>query len=504
MKRLALFKELRRQRRLAEKRALSYQQNKTAKVVIYTTSSLVLTYLIFIAIMLSLGANNSTSVTQLEFIFGLAPLILLADFGFRFVAQQTPAQLVKPYVMLPIPKFACIDTFLGTSMLNRGNFIWFTLLIPYALMSLFFSYPIWTTLAFLLFWWLLIVANSQWYLICRTKISDSQLWWLLPIAVYTIIALPILLNLGKSKGWLKFFDFYAGIGTLLEDGNPLPFIGVIALLAVLLFINRTLQYSHVWKELAKVEITKLHNITRFSFLDQFGEVGEYLKLEMKTILRNKNPRKSFISTAVIGFIFVLVIVFTDIYNSDAASNFWCIYCFILLGTMNIVKVMCNEGNYLDGLMVHKENILSLLKAKYIFNCMMLVFPFLLMLPTVFSGKWDIAMLLSYGVFTAGFQFFLLFQLAVYNKQTIPLNEKFIAKGSVENNYFAVAASFAAFTFPMILVNILQNLLSKDMSYIVMFLIGLSFIATHRLWLRNIYNRLMKRRYINMESFRASR
>ena len=96
MKRLALFKELRRQRRLAEKRALSYQQNKTAKVVIYTTSSLVLTYLIFIAIMLSLGANNSTSVTQLEFIFGLAPLILLADFGFRFVAQQTPAQLVKP------------------------------------------------------------------------------------------------------------------------------------------------------------------------------------------------------------------------------------------------------------------------------------------------------------------------------------------------------------------------------------------------------------------------
>ena len=162
MKRLALFKELRRHRKLAEKRALSYQQNKTAKVVIYTTSSLVLTYLIFIAIMLSLGANNSTSVTQLEFIFGLAPLILLADFGFRFVAQQTPAQLVKPYVMLPIPKFACIDTFLGTSMLNHGNFIWFTLLIPYALMSLFFSYPIWTTLAFLLFWWLLIVAISQW------------------------------------------------------------------------------------------------------------------------------------------------------------------------------------------------------------------------------------------------------------------------------------------------------------------------------------------------------
>ncbi len=504
MKRLALFKELRRHRKLAEKRALSYRQNKAAKVMIYIGSSLMLLYLIFIAIMLSLVANDSTSVTQLEFIFGLAPFILLIDFGFRFMVQQTPAQLVKPYIVLPIHKFACVDTFLGTAMLNSSNLIWFTLLIPYALMSLIFSYPIWTTLVFLLFWWLLIVANSQWYLICRTKITDSQLWWLLPVAVYAIMAAPILSELGKKKGWENFFELYAGIGTLMDRGNPLPLLGVIALLTALFFINRKIQYSHVWKELAKVEITKLHSVTRFSFLDQYGEIGEYLKLEIKTILRNKNPRKSFISSAAAVFFFILLIAFTDVYDGDFSSNFWCIYCFVILGTMNIIKVMCNEGNYIDGLMVHKENILNLLKAKYIFYCAMLIFPFLLMLPTVFTGKWDIAMLLSYGVFTAGFQFFILFQMAVYNKQTIPLNEKFIAKGNVDNNYFSVAASISAFAIPMILVNILQNLLSKDMSYLIMFLIGLLFIATSRLWLRNIYNRLMKRRYVNMESFRASR
>lgn len=504
MKRLALFKELRRHRKLAEKRALSYQQNKAAKVMIYISSSLVFLYLIFIAIMFSLAANDSTSVTPLEFIFGLAPFILLIDFSFRFMAQQTPAQLVKPYILLPIHKFACVDTFLGTSMLNTSNLIWFTLLIPYALMSLIFSYPIWTVLMFLLFWWLLIVADSQWYLICRTKITDSLLWWLLPVAVYAIMAAPILLELGKDKGWENFFELYAGIGTLMERGNPLPLLGVIALLAALFAVNRKLQYSHVWKELAKVETTKLHSVTRFSFLDKYGEIGEYLKLEIKTILRNKNPRKTFISNAAVVLFFVLLIAFTDMYDGDTFSNVWCIYCFVILGTTNIIKVMCNEGNYIDGLMVHKENILSLLKAKYIFNSAMLIFPFLLMLPTVFAGKWDIAMLFSYGAFTAGFQFFILFQMAVYNKQTMPLNEKFIAKGNVDNNYFAIAASISAFAIPMMLISILQSLLSKNMSYFIMFMIGLLFIATSGLWLRNIYNRLMKRRYANMESFRASR
>jgi hypothetical protein len=48
------------------------------------------------------------------------------------------------------------------------------------------------------------------------------------------------------------------------------------------------------------------------------------------------------------------------------------------------------------------------------------------------------------------------------------------------------------------------LLGEIGGYMILIAMGLVGIFTHKLWLRNIYNRFMQRRYINMEGFRASR
>ena len=48
----------------------------------------------------------------------------------------------------------------------------------------------------------------------------------MPVVVYGTMALPILLKWGKLKGWENFFDLYATIGTLMERGNILIYIGV--------------------------------------------------------------------------------------------------------------------------------------------------------------------------------------------------------------------------------------------------------------------------------------
>ena len=114
------------------------------------------------------------------------------------------------------------------------------------------------------------------------------------------------------------------------------------------------------------------------------------------------------------------------------------------------------------------------------------------------------MLISYGVFTAGFQYFILFQMAVYNKVTTPLNTKFISKGGIENNYFQIAAQMVAFIVPMAMVTTMQALWGNMVSDIIMLFIGIAFIAIHPLWLRNIYQRMMKKKYILMEGFRSSR
>lgn len=499
MNRWQILKILKKHRALAEKRAMNFEQNKMAKYLVYVFGGFVMLYLVGFAIILSMAVNEDRSNTPMEFIFGVLPFILAIDFVFRFMAQQTPSQIIKPYVLLPLPKHVCIDSFIATSLLTTGNLTWFAMLVPYAIMSVVFADGLFQTMLFLLIYYLLILANSQWYTIIRTLINDRIYFWAIPIVVYSAVFIPVFIS-----DWDGFFSFYSQIGSAVEAGSIFPLLLSIAVLILLIAINRKIQYRFTRKELMKVEKTTLRSVSNFAFLNHYGETGQYVKLEIKTILRNKNPRKSFFFSSLIVLLMSLAISLTGIYDDSFSTNFWCFYSFAIYGLTMLVKIMGNEGNYIDCLMVRHQDILKLLRAKYIFYCLLLLFPFLLMLPTVLSGKWSFLMVFSYGVFTAGFQHFVLFQLAVYNKQTMPLNTKFISKSGMENNYYQLIVPLFAMFVPVIIVLTLQHTVGTTSTYLLMLLIGMVFMATHPLWLRNIYNRMMKNKYHQMEALRASR
>lgn len=488
---------LRRHRRLAERRDPIFEANKGAKWMVGISMALMLAYLVMIAVMLALGANASRRFTAPEYIMAWAPFIVLADFWLRFVVQQTPAQIIKPYVLLPLPRYACIDSFLVNALFGWGNTVWFALLVPYCLMSVVFGYGVGTALSLLLLFYLIILANSQAYAIVRTFITDSQWWWALPAAASAAILSP-----WPIVDFRFFTRLYSHMGSGIENGNIVPHLVALAVLAVLVAVNRRTQYRHVMAELGKQPDSAPAVVVDYTLFERLGELGEYLKLEVKLLSRNKNPRKAFLSATVAVVAISALVSFTEVYDTNFMTNFWCIYGFVIYAATVLVRVMSFEGNYIDVLMVHRENILRLLTAKYYFFCALLLLPFLLMLPMVVVGKWSLLMLVSYGVFTAGFQHFSIMQLAVYNNKTTPLNEKLTSKGGVQNNYLQMLEVMGTFFLPMLLIQVLETFLAPTAAWLVMMAIGLAFVATHRLWLRNIYNRLMARRYKNMEAFHA--
>lgn len=502
MKKLELLRTLRNHLRLSEKRSPAWEQNKIGKAFLWFVVIIAAFYLIMLAIMMSLIVNSSESITAYEFMYGILPFITAIDFLFRFVFQQTPAQMVKPYALLPISKYACIDCFLVNSLLSGYNWVWMLMFIPYSIMSVVFSEGLFAMIGFLLGLLLIMLLNSQWYMLARSLINRHIGWWGMVLVVYAVIFAPC--YIGKNAGIDTFCDLYAKAGEGFTFWNPLYYFAVFLAIAVLLFINRRLQHRIVWEELGKIETETVRGAVQFTAFNRMGELGEYLKLEIKGILRNKNQRKSFIFSTVLITALSLLLSFTEIYDNPWMTNFWCIYCFALYGAMGLVKIMCYEGNYIDCLMIHQEHIISLLRAKYYFFTVLLLLPFLLMLPTVFTGKCTLLMLLSYAVFTAGFEYFLFFQMAVYNKQTMPLNTKFIGKGSMENSWLQVGIQMAVFIAPIIVISILRSLLSETGAYLIILLIGLIFITIHQYWIRNIYRRMMQRRYENLESFRATR
>ena len=98
---------------------------------------------------------------------------------------------------------------------------------------------------------------------------------------------------------------------------------------------------------------------------------------------------------------------------------------------------------------------------------------------------------------------MLFQMAVYNKTTLPLNDKITGKNQMENKWQAIV-SLVGFFAPVAFVMLLQTIFSDEIAYLVLIVIGLAFTIAEPYWMRNIYRRMMLRRYDNLEGFHATR
>ena len=497
MNKIKLFFLLRKNTKLSEKRNPMFEANQYSKLFGYIMASILAIEFIAIGTFLGWLAAKEDIPMML---FYIMPFLLILDFGMRFMTQQTPMMLVKPYLLTPISKYTAIDCFLIRQVLDAGNLFWMVIFLPYVFIVWCGGVTFWTAIGMLLLLHFMVVVNSQWYLLVRTLVNQSMFWWALPAAFYGLLIAPFFVLPDDLLD--KYTDF---IEDCFERMNSLWWLFLLfALLFTILFaINRYLQMHLVYDEISSKEKAKLKHVSQFTALDRFGQIGEYLKLELKSVMRNKAIRTRFLQAVILPTMFSLCIAFLDFYKTSFERNFFCLYAFIFFGAANLVKIMCPEGNYIDLLMVHKENILTLLRAKYYFYCAVLLLPMVITLIPVFTGKFTILMILAYLLTATGPVYFMLFQLAVWNKQTLPLNDKITGKNQMENKWQGIASMVAMFV-PVILVLILQAIFDENTAYITLIIIGAAFTLTESWWLRNIYRRMMKRRYANLEGFHSTR
>ena len=493
-----LFLELRKHGKLAEKRHPMYEKSKFGKFWMYFMSVFWAAYLIFFGTTFAFafdgGAREAYHVMNSGLIF-----VLALDFLMRLPFLKTPTQEVKPYLLLPVKRSRLIDFLLLRSGLNSFNLLWLFLFVPFAIITVTKFYGVAGVLTYCIGIWLLIVFNNYWYLLCRT-LMDERIWWvLLPIAVYGGIAAALFIPDNSP-----LFGFFIDLGEGFITGNILTFICVLVAITLMWFINRSIMQKLVYNELNKTEDTtvQVKTVSEYKFLDRYGEIGEYIRLELKLLLRNKVCRKSLYSVTAIVLIFSLTISFSDIYDGGS-RDFFVLYNYIIFGILFLSPLMSYEGNYIDGLMSRKESIYSLLRAKYILYSIALIIPFVLMIPGMVTGRVSVLGCIAWIVFVPGAVYFCLFQLAVYNNKTLDLNAKMTGRQNVGTGLQNLISG-AAFGVPLLLFFVLNATVGKEITPWILLVIGILFIATSRWWLRNVYHRFMKRRYKNMEGFHDSR
>lgn len=494
-----LFLELRRHGKLAEKRNPMYEKSKFAEFWMMLMAIFWAGYLIFFGTIFAMafdgGSVEAYHVMNAGFIF-----VMMLDFLMRFPFQKTPTQEVKPYLLLPVKRNRLIDFLLIRSGLSAFNFIWLFMFVPFAILTIAKFYGISGVVLYCIGIWLLMLLNNYWFLLCRT-LSNERVWWFaLPIIVYAIIIAALFIPEDSP-----LFDFSVNIGEGFIQGNLITFLGVILCIALLWWINRNVMSKFIYNELNKVEdsTVKVKNVSEYKFLDRYGEVGEYMRLELKLMLRNKMCRASLYSICGVVISFSLLLSFTDVYDGAGMKSFIQIYNFIIFGILFLSPLMSYEGNYIDGLMSRKESIYNLLRAKYILYASAIIIPLLLMIPAMVMGKLTVHSCIAWAIFTAGFIYFGLFQLAVYNTSTINLNNKMTSRNNMGTGMQNLI-SFVALGVPLALGIILPMLMSDAFANNILIIIGGGFIATYNIWLKNIYHRFMKRRYKNLEGFRNSR
>lgn len=169
MNRIELYKLLRRNMKLSEKRHPMFEQNQYAKVFAYLGLAFMSIYFIGIGTFIGWSARGGDESA----IFIMMAFLMILDFGMRFGGQQTPSLLIKPYLLMPIKKSHIVDCFIVMSMISSYNIIWLTVILPYAFIVWCGGLGGWETIALILLCQAIVILNALWYMLVRTLVNQK-------------------------------------------------------------------------------------------------------------------------------------------------------------------------------------------------------------------------------------------------------------------------------------------------------------------------------------------
>ena len=234
---------------------------------------------------------------HIELFNGILIYYFLIDIFLRFFLQKVSGVSIQPYLHLPLPRTQLINFLLFKSLLSFFNLLPLLIMIPFALNVILVMHGISATLAWLISVYVLVLANSFLNLYLGRQIIVN------PRLVMSFILAVLLAGLGDYLGYIPLRTISAKFFGLIIEHPAFVVIPCIILLFIYrLDFNFFKTQLYIEKLLGKQKQMKFARAS-FSYFDRLGEIGEYIALELKLILRNKRAR----SAQLVG-VFVLILM----------------------------------------------------------------------------------------------------------------------------------------------------------------------------------------------------
>ncbi len=418
--------------------------------------------------------------------------VLVADLIMRLFFQHSPGGKMATYLCLPIRKRTICRFLQLRSLYAPFNYYPYALILPFIIQNIISGkFTVQQALLLFLGCTLLILTNNLLtFLIQKSKINYP----ILEAFPYVLILL-----IGGTAKLLtgSFEELSINLGLALFNGNVLIFGALFAVLFLLYRLNIQVVNRSLQEEIEQSSKIQNGKNLQFGFLDKFGEVGQFMILELKLLTSGKIKR------VLIGLIGFTVMAYWQVnhFNGKTSGMVFFIFFWLVIGMQFFGKTFTQfgfalESTFFDLLMMHRSAIISLLKAKYsLYVCGTLVMS-LAFIPMIVLGYASIWVWLGAIFYVIGIQSILDLISILFGKGRIELTEK---PSSTMSGYQTTLAFVSM--IPVFLIGILAQNVGETKVYGVIIVLGLFSVLLSKYWLNFIYKRFVKKMYNISATFR---
>ena len=494
-------KELRKHQWKAFLRNPMFERNLGVNIFMFFSFGIIALYFLLFGLFLDkLMLRVGEYERAIDTFNSLLPYVFALDFVIKFFFKSNQSMQIAPYLSLPVKRNTLFNFLLQKEFTSFWNLYLLFLVVPFAFKAIIPYFGFLAAVLYILFFYLLCVLNSLIVSFTNNLIKRS-IWYYVPVAA--LLILPVIFPI---TGKLDIGAYTQQLGELILNNQWIVWIGFIGLLIAFWVINQRQMRSELYRELQGEKAEKISSFSRFSFLEQLGEKGELIQLEIKMILRSKRLKQSvlFSECLFLGF-FIYMLYSPNLTHLQGNSFVFLLYGMVTVAFLGLIMgqyLFTAESSFFDGMMTRNLSVFNMLKGKYLLysSCALLI-SFLLLIP-VFHGKISLLLLTANLFYVTGPVFFMIFQNAVFNKTHFDLFDRGMMnwKGQSPN---MVMITLITMFLPLTIVLIIISFFGENVAYWFMILTGIAFTLTSQQWLKWTYNRFLKRKYKNMEGFRSN-
>jgi hypothetical protein len=269
-------------------RSASFGANLVIKILMGLAALYFMAIFILAGVLVFKGLKEEAHLEPLITVNKYLIYYLVVDLVIRYFFQKMPVTNIKPLLNLPIARSMIVHFSLGKTIISFFNIIHAFFFIPFTIVLLSHGYG-YHALLWSLGVMALIYANNFINVLINNK----------DIIFYPLLAVVVSLGLAQYYG---YFDVTTYTQPFLQGMYSTSYLFLVPIL--LAAITYYFSFDYFKKNLnldtglaKKSDLAKTEN---FTWLNQFGTLGTFLKNDIKLLKRNKRSR----TTVIMSFLFI--------------------------------------------------------------------------------------------------------------------------------------------------------------------------------------------------------